>query len=304
MNGEEVAVIIVNWSRRDDTLACLASLRGMASPVAHTLVVDNGSNDGSVAAIRGAFADVDVLEGGRNLGFSAGVNVGLQEAMRRRVAYALLLNNDSEVAADCVPQLLAAAAIAPEIGVVGPTIYYFDRPSVVWSAGGRIDWKCGRTHMLGLEEIDGGQFGTQPRPVEFVTGCCLLLKTCILARIGLFDPRFFAYYEETEWCVRVRRAGFTILHQPAAKAWHKIAAPHQTPSPLVQYYMTRNRLLFLHATGAGWRPWLHTLIEYLRTGISWSVRPRWRAVRWQRAIMLRAVLDYFAGRFGAAPLQP
>jgi len=127
----------------------------------------------------------------------------------------------------------------------------------------------------------------------------------VVARVGQLDTRFFAYYEETEWCVRVARAGFTILHVPAAKIWHKISLAARAVSPAAHYYMTRNRLLFLKAAGAGWQAWSHTLIvEYLRTLISWSLRPQWRTQRAQRDVMLRAIYDYFAGCLGRASIGP
>src|SRR5512139_2990278 len=128
MNAKDVTVIIVNWNRCAETLACLASVARTTGPVGNIVVVDNGSTDGSVAAICAAYPSVRMIEAGCNTGYAAGVNVGLQEAMRRGATYALLLNNDSEVASDCVPRLVAAAGVAPEIGIVGPTIYYFDRP--------------------------------------------------------------------------------------------------------------------------------------------------------------------------------
>ena len=131
------------------------------------------------------------------------------------------------------------------------------------------------------------------------TGCAVLVRATALRQAGLLDERFFMYYEEVEWCVRTRRAGFRIVHVPQAHIWHKIAPSAQSDSPRVHYYMTRNRLLFLKASGAGWRAWVHTLFaEYLRTLISWSVKGRWRHKQAHRASMLRAIVDASLGRWG------
>lgn len=157
--------------------------------------------------------------------------------------------------------------------------------------------------MVGLDEKDKGQFGTTPRPVDFVTGCALMISRRALESAGLLDERFFMYYEETEWCVRVARAGFEIRHVPTARIWHKIAPQAQAVSPFVHYYMTRNRLLFLKATNAGLMPRLYTLIEYSRTLLSWSLRPRWRVMRGLRRVMLQAINDYRRRRFGRAELR-
>lgn len=295
-----VAVIVVNWNRREDTLGCLESLGAVIYPSYRVLVIDNGSTDGSAEAIRTAFPEIELIETGENLGFAAGNNVGLRQVLARGDDYALLLNNDTVVAPDFLDRLVSAAAESGRVGVAGPTIYYHSRPSVVWSAGGAVDWRTGQTSMLGLDEVDRGQFGVAARGVEFVTGCALLVSREALEAAGLLDERFFMYYEETEWCVRIARAGFAIRHVPAARIWHKIAPSEQGVPPLVYYYMTRNRLLFLQATNAGWRPRVGALAEYLRTFASWSLRPRWREKRAMRGVMLRALADYARGRFGRA----
>lgn len=294
-----VVIVVLNWNGKDDTLACLRSLRQLDYPNCDIVVVDNGSTDGSVEAIRGSFPDVTILETGQNLGFVEGNNVGLRYALARGVDYALLLNNDTEVAPDFLSLLVKAAESVSQAGVAGPTIYYFDRPTTIWSAGGHIDWGRGRTCMIGLNQADQGQFGDVPHPVDFVTGCALLIKLLVIEQAGFLDSRFFAYYEEAEWCVRIARAGFQILHVPQAKVWHKISPAARDASPQVHYYMTRNRLLFLKLSQAQVTSWLNTLfLDYGRTLVSWSLRPRWSHKAPQRRAMLRAILDYGRGRFG------
>jgi len=298
-----VTIIVLNWNGLADTLECLGSLSRLDYPAYEVIVVDNGSTDGSPAAIRERFPDVELIENGKNRGFTGGNNVGLRRALEQGTDYALLLNNDTEVAPDFLQLLVQAADADPRVGIGGPTIYYFDQPRTVWSAGGGIDWRRGKTRMLGLNELDAGQFGEEPREVDFVTGCALLVKRAVMEQAGLLDERFFAYYEETEWCVRARHAGFSIVHVPKAKVWHKIPLDGRDSSPLVHYYMTRNRLLFLRAAGAGWRVWGHVLfVQYLRRLIIWSVRPKWQSKRAQRRAMVRAINDACRGRWGEQPV--
>lgn len=295
----QVAVIVLNWNGLADTLECLESLSHLDYPRYRIVVVDNGSTDGSVEAIRELFPDVAIIENGENLGFTGGNNVGLRYALAQETDYALLLNNDTEVAPDFLSRLVQAAEADPRIGIAGPTIYYYARPDLIWSAGGMINRSRGQTRMIGLNEQDTGQYSLAPHEVDFVTGCALLVKRAVMEQVGLLDERFFAYYEEAEWCVRARKGGFKIIHVPTAKVWHKIPLDARDHSPLVHYYMTRNRLLFLKVTGAGWRAWLHTLLaEYARTLLSWSVRPRWRHKREQRRMMLRAIGDAWQGHWG------
>jgi GT2 family glycosyltransferase len=303
MTMPRVAIILLNWNGKDQTLDCLASLHQLTYPSFRVVLVDNASGDGSIQAVRSSFPDVELIENRENLGFAQGNNVGMECALRD-ADYILLLNNDTVVAPSFLGFMIDAAEADPQIGMLGPTIYYYDHPQTIWSAGGAIDWKHGSTRMLHLNEEDGGQLGSQPQPVDFVTGCALLVKAAVIRQVGLLDPRFFAYYEETEWCVRTARAGFRILYVPQAAIWHKISAQARETSPLVQYYMTRNRLLFLKCAGAGTGPILRTLIcDYGRTMLSWSVRPRWRSRRPYRKIVWRAINDYLNNRFGQADLS-
>jgi GT2 family glycosyltransferase len=297
-----VLIIVLCYNGAELTLACLEALRRQEYGRADVLVVDNASRDGTPALVRSRFPEVALIETGANLGFAAGNNVGLRYALEHGYDYALLLNNDTEVAPDFLSLLVRAAEADSAIGVVGPTIYYFDRPDIIWSAGGTIDWWRGNSAMRGNGAVDRGQYGT-PGDVDFVSGCALLCRCAVLERAGLLDERFFMYYEEAEWCVRAARAGFRIVHVPAAHVLHKIPLDARADQPYVAYYMTRNRLLFLRATGAATLAWLHALlIQDLRTCLSLSLRPKWRAKRPHRDAMLRAWGDFLRRRFGRCEL--
>jgi len=294
-----VAIILVNWNGLQDTLACLDSLSQINYPTAEIIVVDNGSQDNSVDQIRHQYPHIILIETGENLGFVGGNNVGMEHPIATKADYILLLNNDTEVSPNFLDILIDTAQSDPQIGIVGPTIYYFDEPKTVWSAGGAIDWQYGTTRMLNLNELDSGQFDGPSQPVDFVTGCALLIKQHVITKIGKLDPDFFAYYEETEWCVRATQAGYKILYVPQSKIWHKISIVAREASPQVHYYMTRNRLLFLKRTQAGLKAWGNTLfLDYLKTIISWTVKPKWRHKKPQRQAMLQAIIDYSRGRLG------
>ena len=293
-----ILILLVNWNGHEDTLACLRSLDAVQRPAFDVLVVDNASSDDSVARIRETFPAVEVLESGENLGFTGGNNLGLEYARQHGYEYVLLLNNDTEVAPDFLAPLVEALEADPQAAAAGPLIYYHALPQVVWSAGGAIDWKRGETRMIGLGERDEGQFDGPPRPVDFVTGCALLVRTRVLEEVGGLDERFFAYYEEVEWCLRMQRAGYRILFVPRSKIWHKISPERREASPRVHYYMTRNRLLFLHLGHAPLRARLWTAFSYARTLLSWSLKPRWRHKAPQRRAMWQAIRDYRRGRLG------
>ena len=300
MSKPAVSIIVLNYNSCHDTLDCLRSLQHLTYSNVEIIAIDNGSSDGSVEAIRAAYPDITLIDTGENLGFTGGNNLGIRRALESGADYIMLLNNDTIVAPDMIDLMVGTMESDPHIGVTGPMIYYYDLPEVIWSAGGSIDWKHGTTAMIGIDEEDKGQFGSMSRLCDFVTGCAILARRAVWEQIGLLDDKFFMYYEETEWCVRVGRAGYKIAHVPAAMMWHKISPTARAASPRTFYYMTRNRLLFLSNTRASLRTWFYTWSDYARTLLSWSLRPKWQDKRHLRGAMLRAIRDFSLGKFGQA----
>ncbi|RJP72912.1 MAG: glycosyltransferase family 2 protein, partial [Candidatus Zixiibacteriota bacterium] len=198
-----LAVIVVNWNRRDDTLACLASLALVTYPHFRVILVDNGSTDGSVAAVRERFPRVQVIESPVNLRFAGGNNLGLREVLARGDDYALLLNNDTTVDADFLDKLVAAAQ---ETGaaLAAPKILYFYRPEVIWFAGGELVPTLGYVRHWGLRQRDDGRFD-QRRETTFLTGCALLIRRDALETVGLLDEDYYLYSEDADYCLRASR---------------------------------------------------------------------------------------------------
>ena len=296
-----VLAIVLRYGPVDLALACLRSLPPNPAIDLDCLVVENGPPDGGRERLLAQFPDLDYAAPGCNLGFSGGSNLGLRMALERGYSYALLLNEDAELRLGCLRALVDAAEANPRIGAIGPTILYGEAPDRIWSAGGVIDWRRGTTAMRGLGQPVSSTFGC-PQPVDFLSGCVLLCRSAALERVGLLDERFFLYYEDTEWCLRARRAGFDVVHHPAAQAVHHIPLDGRASAPYVTYYMARNRLLFLRLAGAPRSTWLRALLfQDLRTLLSWWLRPRWRDKRAHRAALLQAWRDFAGGRFGARP---
>lgn len=296
----KVLVIVLTYNGVALTLDCLASLREVGYPALDVAVVDNASTDSTPQIVRTHFPEVLVIETGANLGYAEGNNVGMRHALAHGYDYVLLLNNDTEVASQAVSVLVAACEAQPDIGVAGPKVLYYDRPDLLYSAGGRIDWGRGKTHMLGIDQPDAPPYD-QPADVDFVNGCALLARSSAIAQAGLLDPRFGMYFEETEWCVRIARHGWRIHYTPTSRILHKVDPLKQDWSPRIAYYMTRNRLLFLRLTGAPLRAWIDAvLFQDLRTWVSWTVKPKWRHRGPQRAAMIDAWRDFMRGNLGMA----
>lgn len=293
-----VSIIILNWNNAPDTLECLTSVLAQDYPSFSALVVDNGSADDSASVIRSRFPNIPVLETDKNLGYAGGNNLGMRSAFESDAEYALLLNDDTVLDRCMLSRLVETAQADARIGFVGPMVYSAAQPEHIQSAGGKIDRFWIATHR-GFREADAGQF-SEPAEVDWLVGCAIMVKRQVVERIGDLDVRFFSYVEELDWCVRARRAGYRIVHVPAARLWHKRTARFDGPAPYVTYYMYRNQLLLLSKHKAGLLPQLVNSIRTARTLASWSLRPKWRSKRVHRDAILRAVSDYWRGRFGPA----
>lgn len=296
-----LALIVLNWNRKDDTLRCLASIERSSYASFDTIVVDNASVDDSVQAIHKTYPQVRIIENRENLGYAGGNNVGLEAALTDGYEFVLLLNNDTIVDPMALERLMSLAECEPQAGIVAPSIFYLDDPQRVWSAGGTIDWQRGVVGSSYLNAL-AAELPSKPYHTDHVTGCCLLLRAEALRRAGLIDQRFFLYFEETEWCVRIARSGYQILVDPAAHIWHEIHPDEQSGTPAIAYYMTRNQLLFFKLAGAPVMTRLRASARQVRTLISLYLRPHSAARRRGRRPMMRAMWDYMLGHFGPAPI--
>jgi GT2 family glycosyltransferase len=208
-----VAAVIVNWNGKEDTLACLASLAAAVPQPQVTIVVDNGSTDGSVAAIRRSFPQVTCLALAENHHFAAGANAGLRRALAEEVAFVWLLNNDVVVAADALGRLLAAAE-ATGAGIVGPRVQTADGREEL---GAWWDFASGRIVAAYAAALPAG---VTRLPVDYVWGCALLARAETLQVTGLLDERYVAYFEDADLCLRAQRAGYEVVAATDAVVWH------------------------------------------------------------------------------------
>ena len=243
--NSKISIIILNWNGLKDTLECLESVKKIDYPDFEVIVVDNGSTDGSAQFIRQRFPDVRFIQNSENLGYAEGNNVGIRYALGHGAEFVLVLNNDTIVDKNILLAFVKGAADYPDAGVFGAKIYNFDDPNRIWHAGGILDQKTAEMYQNGFGVLDDGTFYITAVEIDYACGCSLFFRREVAEKIGLFDPDFFLYYEDTDLCFRARRAGFKVMYIPAAKLWHKVSASFRpTPSPSSYYYLTRNRLLF------------------------------------------------------------
>jgi GT2 family glycosyltransferase len=295
----KIFVIILNFNGWENTLECLYSGRKLNLPRGATVeqvVVDNASGDDSVKRIKKEFPKLIMIQNQTNLGFTGGTNEGIRYALKSGADFVMLLNNDTIMHPDLIRSLLEPFE-RDIVGAVVPKIYFekgyefhkgrykeTDMGKVIWYAGGNMDWKNLIGQNIGVDEVDHGQYDIRTE-TDIATGCCFMIRASLLSKIGLFDSRYFLYYEDADLSMRIRKTGYEIIYEPNAVVWHKNAESSGTGSDLHDYYISRNRLLF----GMRYAP-TRTKLALLRESLSLIRTGR----KWQK----RGVWDFYIRKFG------
>lgn len=217
-----IGVVVVNWNQPQRTIECVQSVqRSVGVNLAHdaVIVVDNGSTDDSLTLFAKMLPGVTVLSSTWNTGFAAGTNLGLRAALAKGVFATLSLNNDASIAPDALAKLTQRMQADPHLGILEAKTFITDDPKRLWAVGALL--KNGRVINVGAAELDQGQY--DHTALDSVYGCAIFLRTALLNTVGLFDERFFMYYEDIDLCLRARAAGYRIAMEPAAHVWHDVS---------------------------------------------------------------------------------
>jgi GT2 family glycosyltransferase len=241
--GPHVAIVILNWNNLEDTLGCIESLRRSSFPSRRMIVVDNGSTDGSRAGLRGV-PDIDLVEIEHNVGPARGQNAGVKRALEGPCDYVLLMNNDIVVHEEMVARLVAVAERDPLVGLVGPKMYYFEPADLLWFAGGTVSRWRGKSKHIGFKQRDAGQHD-RLREIDYVGAAAMLVRRAVYEQIGGENPAFFIYFNDTDFCMRAKAAGWKIVYAPDAVLWHKVSAAIVDESPYFWAEKNRSRIVFV-----------------------------------------------------------
>jgi GT2 family glycosyltransferase len=291
--------VVVSWNGRHFLDACLTSVVEQQPVPDRVIVVDNGSRDGTLEYLRTRWPQVVALDAGENLGFSAGNNLGIRDAIAKGADYILLLNNDAQLLPGALGELLAALESGgPAVWAAAPKILYRAKSDVIWSAGGRFDW-WGLPIHYGEGEPDRGQYD-QPQLLEFATACCLLVRARIFQEVGLLEDGYFMYFEDAELSARARRTGALVAYRPTARVLHDAqgssgeSGPELAPATL--YYYTRNRCRFIsrNVRGPGRRLAAHAYLVGSRAVL--MVRAVLAGRHRDASLIGRALLDGYIRR--------
>jgi len=247
-SAPSVAAVVLNWNGREPLLRTIGALYESARPFEHVFLVDNGSSDGSVEAVRSSFSAVVSLVQAQNLGPGQGRNVGIERALASGVDYVFSVDNDIEVYPDTLGRLLETARQRPDAGVIGPMMYFRDRPGVIQNVGGQVRFRQNLVSPIGWLQHDEGQFSVA-FDVDMVGSAAMLTPRWVFERVGAFDSGYIGYgLEDTDFCTKVRRAGWKIVCDPAAKVRHDFRFNHKYTYRR-KYLEARNALFYLRKYG-------------------------------------------------------
>lgn len=241
MNSQipKVGIVVLNFNGLDCLSGCLRSLGSLQYKNFSVIVVDNASTDGSLEKAQGDFPDYSYCPQKENRGFAGGMNVGIEKAIADGAEWVWLLNNDAEAEDTSLVELMkVATGETPRVvGALSPIIQEKDS-NKIWFAKGKIDFF--RMRVI-HEEPETEDLKKSSYESEFLTGCALLISRNAIEKIGKFDENFFLYYEDADYCQRLKEAGFNLLVVPSARVFH---AERSNYNPTKVYYLVLSGLLF------------------------------------------------------------
>ncbi len=251
--NEKVSVILLNYKGVEDTLECVRSLEKCSYDNFDIIIVENASPDDSYERLKEKFGDnpgvepnkVILLKAEENGGFAKGNNIGIEYALENNADYIMILNNDTLVEPDFIEELLKPFKRDDAIGVTTGKIYYEEKRNTFWFAGGQFLENRFYGAHIGEGEEDRGQYDSG-REITFSTGCLMMIKAEVLKKVGLLPEEYFMYYEDVDFCLKLREAGYKLWFAPRSKIYHKVSASTGgEASPFAIEWNTRNRILLM-----------------------------------------------------------
>lgn len=237
MCNKSIYIILVNYNGLRDTKDCIESIKHSTYENYKIVVVDNCSPNDDAQKLKGDYDDIILINNKENEGFAKANNRGIDIAIQNGADYVMLLNNDTIVEADFLEKMIDTAQKLAADLLTCKIMYNYDR-SKIWYGGGKIDWNKGYgVHYISDELKKNSE-------IEFASGCCMLLARRIIEKLKLPED-YFMYFEDVDYCVKLRENGFHIYYTPFIKLYHKVSASAGVESPFFVYYWNRNRLIFM-----------------------------------------------------------
>jgi GT2 family glycosyltransferase len=247
---KSVSIVTVNFNQPHVTEDLLKSLAEVNTyPDIEIIVVDNGSKVNPVPAGTQRYQNVKFIRSDLNTGFAGGNNIGIREATGE---YLFLINNDTEVTAELIGKLVQTMEENPKIGIISPKIHYFDHPGMLQYTGYTpMNYYTARNASIGQFEEDKGQYDKLSGVTGYAHGAAMMIKRAALEKAGGMAESYFLYYEELDWCERIRKAGYEVHVDLSALIYHKESVSVGKRTALKEFFMNRNRILFIRKNASG-----------------------------------------------------
>ena len=252
MKEPKIAIIIINWNTYQLTYNCLKSLELCTYKNKTIFFVDNGSNDGSGDKIALEFPEINCINNQKNEGFTGANNKALKVILKQNFDYVLLLNNDTEVKPDFLSLMQASMDSDNNLAATQPLILDFPNKNTIWNAGGSFNTFFGlsKTRYKGMIYKPNLKIETL---TEWISGCCILVKIAVIKEVGLLDNRFFAYFEDVDWSIRMTNLGYKLGVVPKSIIYHHSSGSTKRNnttnegnlSPYAHYLNVRNHIYLI-----------------------------------------------------------
>ena len=296
--------MVLNFRTPEETLLAVKSLLASRRPIDALIVVNNDASDvsdGTRVALDKVLTKVHYIDTGANLGFSGGVNVGIREALRLGAVRVLLVNSDVIVPPDAVERLEQALDLSAAAGIAGPIVLARSEPDRIATLGMSYALATGRMRHRGTgDRITSHGHLSARDTVDGVSGCLMLIKREVFERIGLFDEQYFFTFEDLDFCLKARRAGFTTILAGEAVVYHEGGQSLGARSPRRFYYAARNHLRLARQV----EPSASTFRVFGRTcsivalNLAHAMISPGGSLPVRIAAVARGTRDYMCGRFG------
>ncbi len=243
----EVSIITINYNGLKDTCELMESLP-LDDASVEVIVVDNASKEDEATILAQRYPQIKVIRSNENLGFAGGNNLGIEAATGK---YLFFINNDTLIDSSSFRPLTDRLEHSPHIGIVCPKIRFaWGNKPIQFAGYTPLSKILMRNRSIGFGEDDHGQYDTA-HTTPYAHGAAMLVKREAISKAGMMPTCYFLYYEELDWSMMMRRAGYDIWYEPAFTVYHKESQSTGQDSPLRTYYITRNRLLFVRRNNHG-----------------------------------------------------
>jgi len=237
-----VIAVVLNYNGYEDTVKCIQSLQNVTYQNLGIVLVDNGSPDGSGERLKKDFPDIPIMLLMENTGYAAGNNAGIRFALKKKADYVLVLNNDVIVDREFLGPMVDVAEKNSEVGIVNCKVYYQSSHTEIFAAAGKMNWwLCTGVNTGNL--VKAFQNNDAQCYTDFACGVLLLMRKSMLESEGMFDEKYFMYFEDVEYSRRILKK-YKIAYTPSGIAYHKSGGGKgwKSYTNLYLYFHTRNRL--------------------------------------------------------------